>query len=126
MKRRTRRGDSVDNVVGARLREERVRAGWSQQQLAEVAQVSFQQVQKYENGANRVSAGRLAQFARALDVPVESFFLYDPETGSPPPSPKSRTRLVLELVRAFNDIDNDGQRRAIVDLVRTVARYPHH
>lgn len=64
----------IDRHVGLQVRVRRLASGMSQEQLAKVLQVSFQQLQKYENGTNRISAGRLAQVARALGVPVETFF----------------------------------------------------
>src|SRR5262245_10432280 len=64
----------VDKHVGARLRSARLEAGKSQTEVAEALGVTFQQVQKYEKGANRISAGRLYELSRLLDVPVQSFF----------------------------------------------------
>jgi transcriptional regulator with XRE-family HTH domain len=70
----------VDEFVGARIRAERLRAGFSQDVLASGIGVKFQQVQKYETGKNRVSCSRLWEISRVLDVPVESF-LPETETG---------------------------------------------
>ncbi len=64
----------IDVHVGARLRQRRTLMGMSQTNLGDVLGVSFQQVQKYENGANRISASRLFALSRVLDVPVEYFF----------------------------------------------------
>ncbi|CAN5222131.1 helix-turn-helix transcriptional regulator [soil metagenome] len=78
--------DRIDAVVGARIVALRAEAGLSQAQLATRLGISFQQVQKYEVGANRVSASRLHQLATALGAPIESFFPPAPagSTGQPP------------------------------------------
>lgn len=70
----TEEHQTIDTHVGRRLRLLRKVRGLSQERLAEAGSVTFQQVQKYERGANRVSASMLLTFARALDVGVESFF----------------------------------------------------
>ena len=64
----------VDAHVGKRIRHRRWMVGMTQQQLADKVGIKFQQIQKYETGANRVSASRLWEIARALEVPVERFF----------------------------------------------------
>jgi transcriptional regulator with XRE-family HTH domain len=64
----------VDTHVGARVRERRVQLGMSQTDLAVACGITFQQIQKYENGANRVSASRLWQFAAILGIPADNFF----------------------------------------------------
>ena len=64
----------IDAHVGKRLRLRRILKGWSQQQLGDAVGLTFQQIQKYENGASRISCGRLFDFARALDVPTSFFF----------------------------------------------------
>ena len=69
-----RRPDQTDVAVGERIRTFRKNADLSQTELAEQIGVTFQQVQKYENGKNRVGAGRLMHIARALDVPITAFF----------------------------------------------------
>lgn len=69
-----RASTKVDSHVGNRLRQRRVLLGLSQQQLARRLSLTFQQLQKYENGANRVSASRLYQLARVLDVPIMWFY----------------------------------------------------
>jgi len=69
-----RRTTSVDHHVGAQTRERRSELGMSQTELAHACGITFQQVQKYENGANRVSASRLWQFAAILDKPIDYFF----------------------------------------------------
>ncbi|MBI3453560.1 MAG: helix-turn-helix domain-containing protein [Rhodospirillales bacterium] len=76
----SRRGgpaDPIDSRVGTRIRVRRQCLGWSQTKLAGQIRISFQQLQKYENGTNRVSAGRLARIADALDIDVGWFFRDD-------------------------------------------------
>jgi transcriptional regulator with XRE-family HTH domain len=120
----TAKPDPVDVHVGRRLRSLRLQKGFSQQQLARSVGVTFQQVQKYENGANRISASRLHQFARELGVPVALFF--DglegvAGTGEQVIDSEPR-RLVYELVRAFERLSTEQERRAIVNLVRAMGR----
>src|SRR5438132_520204 len=70
----TRKPDPIDIEVGQRIRIQRLASGMSQTDLGEQIGVTFQQVQKYEKGANRVGAERLTKIANVLEVPVESFF----------------------------------------------------
>src|SRR5262249_45293699 len=72
--RRGRSTAATDDHVGARIRERRIMLGLTQQQLAELIGVTYQQAHKYERGINRVSAGRLFEIARVLSVPVGHFF----------------------------------------------------
>lgn len=72
--RHPRRPGAVDRHVGIRLRKLRERKGWNQMQAGEVIGVTFQQIQKYEKGINRISAGHLYQMSLAADVPVNYFF----------------------------------------------------
>ena len=73
--RKTRgKPNAVDIHVGTRVRQRRTLLGFSQERLASALDLTFQQVQKYERGANRIGAGRLYQLARALEVPVTYFF----------------------------------------------------
>src|ERR1700742_157630 len=75
--------DPVDIAVGARLRLLRKMRGMSQQALAEAAGVTFQQIQKYERGSNRVSASMLSRIAKALQTPVAEMFGESPQRGGP-------------------------------------------
>src|ERR1043165_6249042 len=68
------RASSIDRHVGARIRERRIMLGLSQQQMADMIGVTYQQAHKYERGINRISAGRLYEITRALNVPITSFF----------------------------------------------------
>lgn len=102
----------VDRLVGARIRQARILAGISQGDVGKAIGLSFQQVQKYELGSNRVSAGRLDQIARALGRRIEWFFV-DDDTVMPPPrdrdsgEQKFRYRQALELLRAFQQMPAD-------------------
>ena len=69
-----RRSSEADKIVGRNVRVYRLAKGLSQTQLGEQLGVTFQQVQKYENGTNRIGSGRLMQISRALEVPITAFF----------------------------------------------------
>ncbi len=92
----------VDVHVGGRVRLRRTLLGMSQEKLGEALELTFQQVQKYERGMNRISASRLYQLCHVLDVPIEYFF-EEREEGRPAPSPDNVMvkRETLELVRAY-------------------------
>ena len=111
----------VDVAVGNRVRELRTRAGLSQTDLGERLGVSFQQVQKYEKGVNRMGASRLIQICDALKVGISDIFdgiasiseaeskdLTDPEA--------------MRIARDIQRIDDDNMRLAIKQLVRTMSR----
>jgi transcriptional regulator with XRE-family HTH domain len=119
--------DPVDIHVGARLRQRRTLLGMSQEKLAAAFGVSFQQIQKYERGANRVSASRLHQLTRILNVPVGYFFegivdlQHNGSTGHPAnDSEMVASRETLELVRAYYRIEDPTIRRRLVDLLRSL------
>ncbi len=121
----------VDSHVGARVRIRRKLLGVSQQQLADALGLTFQQVQKYERGSNRVSASKLYEIARFLTTPVAYFFeeLPNPETGEGDEAMDAdrrvheflRTAEGLELARLFPHIHRAGLRRSILELVRAAA-----
>ena len=122
----------VDVHVGNRLRQRRVGVGMTQERLARVIGITFQQVQKYERGTNRVVASRLFELARALGVTVDYFFegLPDgslhqaralasrPEDGDLPGLMAERETLIL--VRAYHRIDDQDVRRRLIDLVKSL------
>ena len=119
----------VDIHVGARVRLRRTLLGMSQERLGEALGLTFQQVQKYERGANRIGASRLFDLAKALQVPVGFFFDDLPEgvaEGGPPTSavqdedPMQR-RETIELVRAFYRIQDPTARRRLYELTRSIA-----
>ena len=132
--------DPVDVHVGGRLRLRRTLIGMSKEQLAAALNITFQQVQKYERGANRVGSSRLFQLSRVLDVPVSYFFeemsadtamrakqaasdvgglAEDPGEGyQADPMTKRET---LELVRAYYRITDPKLRRRLFDMTKALA-----
>jgi transcriptional regulator with XRE-family HTH domain len=120
--------DPRDIDIAKRVRALRLQRGLSQTELGEVLGVTFQQVQKYERGVNRVGAGRLVRVAEALDVQV-SFFFGGTDVGS------EETRAILgfldtgyslRLLRAFSRIPPGSVQRAVVDLVESIAPEKAH
>jgi transcriptional regulator with XRE-family HTH domain len=123
----------IDVHVGNRVRMRRMLIGMSQEKLGERLGLTFQQVQKYEKGSNRVSASRLYQMAQILGVPVQFFFedvsvpaglpgseMYEnEETGAIMDFLNSSEG--IQLNRAFNEIENSNVRRKVVDLVKSIA-----
>ena len=130
--------NAIDVHVGRRVRLRRTLLGMSQEQLGEALNITFQQVQKYERGSNRISASRLWDIAQILDVPVSFFFddmTDDTAAHSPrkmrsggtgddvdetPADPMAR-RETLELVRAYYNIPEQQIRKRITELVKSVA-----
>ena len=125
----------IDVHVGRRLRMRRMLVGMSQEKLGESLDVTFQQVQKYERGANRISASRLFDISHILDVPVQYFF-----DDIKPARRKKKTQRrkhvdtaqVISflstqdgavLIRTFSEIDSAQIRRNIIDLVKSISEY---
>ena len=118
-RRSTGRTQDIDRHVGARIRERRIMLGLTQQQLADLIGVTYQQAHKYERGINRVSAGRLFEVAQVLNVPVSHFFdglEQESERGISP-----RERMCLELARNFAQIPNERHQEALSQLARALA-----
>jgi len=115
---RRSRAQDVDRHVGARVRERRVMLGLTQQQMAELIGVTYQQAHKYEKGINRVAAGRL-YIAQALGVDVSYFFegLGSDQAFSATP----QQRMLLELARNFISIPERKHRDAICSLARALS-----
>ncbi len=114
----------VDVHVGSRVRLARLLAGRTQEWLGAQVALTFQQIQKYERGANRVSCSMLSEFATALDRPVGWFFQDGPAENAesvPDPALGERQRLTYELTSNFAKIRNERAREHIVGLVRSVA-----
>lgn len=112
----------VDAYVGERIRERRTVLGLTQEHLASALDISYQQVQKYETGANRVSAGRLYEVARKLDVDVSYFFEgLDEDSDVNPLEHGGRNRSTIELVRNFSDIGDPAIRSAVSGLVKSLS-----
>ncbi len=114
------RATDVDRFVGSRIRERRVMLGLSQQQMADMIGVTYQQAHKYERGINRISAGRLYEIALVLRVPVSFFF--DGIEGRPGEEELTvRQRMCLELARNFTQIPSERHREALSHLARALA-----
>jgi|SRR5215472_3733514 len=111
---------AIDDYVGGRIRERRIKLGLSQQQVAEMIGVTYQQANKYETGINRVSAGRLYEIARVLNSPITYFYEgLDQETPAPV-APKQR--MLLEIVCNFAEIQNEKHQEVLYQLIRVLAR----
>lgn len=136
--RRDARTAFVDAHVGGRLRERRILLGMSQTKLGELLGLSFQQIQKYERGIDRISVGRLVHLAQVLGVPITYFFEdledLEPPANMPMPSwgkrgsksrPKTEDpmakRETLELVRAYYGIEDQQLRKNIYALIRSIS-----
>lgn len=131
------RSNQVDAHVGTRVRMRRTLLGLSQEKLGDALGLTFQQVQKYERGVNRIGASRLFQLSLILDVPVSFFFedMVEPEAGTPQgiaiglaegadsfdhdPMAKRET---LELVRSYYRITDGKLRRRVFELVKALGK----
>jgi transcriptional regulator with XRE-family HTH domain len=124
----------IDKHVGSRVRMRRMMLAMSQEKLGDALGLTFQQVQKYEKGTNRIGASRLQQISHILQVPVSFFFdgapiiagMPRPEGVSEAPSPAYVSDFLatsdgLALTKAFMRIDDSKLRRRIVDLVEQIA-----
>jgi transcriptional regulator with XRE-family HTH domain len=131
------RPSPIDVHVGSRIRLRRTLLGMSQERLGDQLGLTFQQVQKYERGVNRVGASRLFDLARVLDVPISFFFDDMPDglvgnasrrSAGVPDAPESiaddtmTRRETLELVRAYYRIADPNQRKKLFELVKAMAR----
>ncbi len=141
---REHRPSPIDVHVGSRIRLRRTLLGMSQERLGEALGLTFQQVQKYERGVNRVGASRLYDLSRVLDVPISFFFDDMPmgggsvsfaqrnqgvgEPGQEPfgaashglPADLMQQRETLELVRAYNRIQDPAIRKRVFDLIKAM------
>lgn len=140
---RERHSHPIDRYVGYRVRVRRALLGMAQERLGTLLGLTFQQVQKYESGTNRISASRLFEIARALDVPVSYFYdeMPDAVVNAPLSGPRGKTadpgdaaefpamaqeeifirRETTELIRNYYRIINNSRRKAVLDLIRTCA-----
>ncbi len=111
----------IDQRIGRRIRERRVVLGLSQTDLADGLGITFQQLQKYEKGHNRIAAGRLYGCAQLLDVPPEYFFegLEGSDSGTPD---VTKSDEAMKLTRAYYSINDPVYRKRIWRLVRALAR----
>ena len=131
---KTGKPNPVDVHVGSRVRLRRTMLGMSQEKLGEAISLTFQQVQKYERGANRIGASRLHDLSRVLDVPV-SFFFDDMDPVRAPAIPAGfaeppaeafdsdplRKRETVELVSAYYRIEDGVVRRRLFELAKALA-----
>jgi transcriptional regulator with XRE-family HTH domain len=131
------RPNPIDAHVGARIRLRRTLLGMTQEKLGEALGLTFQQVQKYERGLNRIGSGRLYRLSQILDVPVSFFFDDLPEgmhhllpTTPEMPAHEPNENLdaeaftrreTIELVRSYYRIKDDGTRRRVFELIKSVA-----
>ncbi|GAB6052108.1 hypothetical protein JCM17960_09280 [Magnetospira thiophila] len=127
----------VDVHVGSRLRKRRVFVGMSQEKLGETVGLTFQQIQKYERGANRIGASRLYEFSRILDVPVSYFFeaMSDDVSSDAGQIPAGQPILpdgsgtealferleTLRLVHAYYRIPDADSRKRLLDLIKALS-----
>ena len=120
-----RKSDPTDAVVGRNVRIYRLKKKMSQTDLGNSLGVTFQQVQKYEKGTNRVGSGRLMQIARILDVPITAFF-EGSETkggrvpGEPSPFDQLSDPQTLRMVEAFSAIKDPHLKRSLLALVSQI------
>jgi transcriptional regulator with XRE-family HTH domain len=121
--------DPIDVQVGARIRSRRLLIGMNQETLANALGLTFQQVQKYESGANRVSASRLSEIADILGVSVSYFFSdLDRAEGQPEDAREQETRErmqrpeAIDLIRAYYTIPDERLRHQFLELVKAVAQ----
>ena len=132
MQRRGKTLGAIDLHVASRVRERRVVLGMSRPNLAAALGIAYQQLSKYEEGKNRISAGRLYQLSKVLDVPLPFFFEEIADTSTPAASlasggPKDRLALdkTAELVAAFRAISNPAVRRSLRHLAKALGPEPH-
>ena len=129
----TKAPNPVDKYVGSRVRMRRIMLGMSQEKLGEAIGITFQQLQKYERGANRISASRLFNLSQVLGVPVSFFFDEIPPNGlseARPETPEETEgddeaatlsrRETLELVRAYYRIGEPPVRRRAFELIKAL------
>src|SRR5262245_59740671 len=125
----------IDKHVGSLVRLRRMMLGMSQEKLGDALDLTFQQVQKYEQGTNRIGASRLQQISQILQVPVSIFFEGAPTSGErtesdAPPAPTYVSEFLassegLALTKAFMQIEDLRVRRRIVDLVEAIVGGEH-
>jgi transcriptional regulator with XRE-family HTH domain len=123
--------NATDSAIGKRLRARRLEYGLSQGRLAKTVGISFQQIQKYERGSNRIAASRLYDLARVLKVPIDYFFQdlpgADPRAGAVGSTKPLGLELLArletgKLLRAYDEIPDPRIRRRLFDLVKAVVK----
>lgn len=138
-KKKTKGGpDKVDVHVGSRLRVRRTLLGISQEKLAHAIGLTFQQIQKYERGLNRISAGRLYQFSRILDIPISYFYdnMATETSGSGPGMSDTKQdgfqvddtkdfmdkKETINLLRAYYSIEDENIRKDMLRFIKSMAQ----
>ncbi|MCB1531362.1 MAG: helix-turn-helix transcriptional regulator [Alphaproteobacteria bacterium] len=135
-KRKTKgTADSVDVHVGKRLQLRRSLLGLSQEKLGEAVGLTFQQIQKYEKGLNRISSGKLFQFSKILDVPVQYFFdsldslgvaqnygLSDNEQEHFIADDVMQRKETIELLKAYYSNPDESVRRSFIELMKATSK----
>jgi len=123
---RARTGNPVDVAVGARIRNLRLRNKLSQEEVGRRLKISFQQVQKYEKGTNRVGASRLSELAKIFGVSVDAFFSEVGSSGAREAARRPIDRLTdrhtIRLVEAYEALSDPKLKVAIVELAEQMAR----
>lgn len=131
------RANSIDEHVGTQLRQRRSLMGISQEKLAERVGITFQQIQKYENGANRISASRLYEFSKVLETPVNFFFdsysslseqmsrplhgmAENEQSAFEGPEDIMKRKETLELIRIYYSIKNPSRRKDLLKLLKSM------
>lgn len=125
--------DPIDVFVGGKLRARRTMIGMSQESLGQAVGVTFQQIQKYERGTNRIVVSRLYQFGKALNVPLTYFFDGLEEVLNPQHTVVREerssfeiepliTKSTIDLLKRFSTIDDPSKRKIVTDLVRTFSQ----
>lgn len=118
-----RSASGFDKIIGRNIRIQRIAKGITQTDLGDAIGITFQQVQKYEKGANRIGGGRLCEIASFLDVPIGNFFA-DVQSRPAAKSPNVLDLLTdpqsIRIVRAFAKISQPGIRLALVNLIEDI------
>jgi transcriptional regulator with XRE-family HTH domain len=118
---------NIDILIGQKLRYRRMQLNITQEQLGKIVGLTFQQIQKYEKGANRISASRLAELAKALDVPL-TYFFEDLDIGSKSTGEFkdiyekiSRTE-IYHLISSFSKIQSPKTRKNILEVIEALGK----
>lgn len=112
----------INVEIGARIRRYRKAVGWSQSELAKCLNVSFQQIQKYENATNRVSAGCLVEIAAALRVPLQDLVPAQAKEDATPVNGSDDGTITGRLLQAFVRIGDPELKQSVVTLAESLAR----
>lgn len=118
----TKSATDVDRTVGVRIKALRKARGFSQTELGQAIGVTFQQIQKYEKGSNRLGASRLQEVARALEVPVSALYGEAEGAGQADDLALLVEPDAFDLLKAYAAISNEQLRRDVLALVRTAVR----